>query len=159
MTEAGDPPRIHIDTSIFLVAFEGSSIESDRLKAIFAGLRSKPGMAVTNEFTLGELFGKEAPQGWIWQRRFYLNLIVFGTLFDLRPLTRELLIATGPLRKVARDHGRSIKLGDAIHLGTARQAACTHLLTCDKRFVVPHPMSRLTIDEPGLATIEHLVQS
>ncbi len=159
MTEAADSPRLYVDTTILLDAYKSASATSARRRTIFKRLALKEGLAVTSEFTLAEVLGKEAEQGWTWQKRFYPDLLVSSGLFDLRSLTRELLIATGTFRKAARDDGRSVKLPDAIHAVTAVQASCTHLFTGDKRFVVPHPIMRLTLDEVDLATVERLIDA
>lgn len=159
MAETATPSRIYIDTSILLDAFESASPHAGRLRLVLKGFASKPRLVVTSEFTLAEVLGKEAKKGWGWQSLFYPTLLASDGAFDIRPLTRDLLIATGAFRKAARDAGRSAGLGDAIHAVTAIDAACTHLFTGDKRFVVPQPIARLTLDDADLAAIEQLVDA
>lgn len=146
-------PRIYVDSTIFIDAFEGPSEHSERLRGFFQKLTACPNKAVTNEFTLAELLGKVSDHGWVWQNRFYLDLIVFNNIFDLRPLSRSILIETGTFRKVAREMGRAGKLPDAIHAVTALASSCKYLLTCDKRFLVPLPIVSVAPDESGLNSL------
>lgn len=148
---------IYFDTTIFLDAFEGAADHSDQLRTVFKSLGRSRHRAVTSELTLAELFGKVSDKGWVWQRRFYLDLIVFNGLFDLRPVTRDVLIETGAFRKAAREAGRAVHLADAVHAVTAIQSDCLFVFTSDQRFSVPASMERLLPDPQGFAALTHIL--
>jgi hypothetical protein len=98
MIDEVDPTKIYFDTNIFRDAFEGTDEKAAQLKSIFDAARKAPERIVTSELTLAELLGTEAPgQGWVWQKRFYLGLIVFSRFIELCPVTREILLETGEL--------------------------------------------------------------
>lgn len=152
----GRLPRTYVDTTIFLDAYEGSSAHSEPLRRLFNAFARKPNLAVT---TLAELLGKEAERGWGWQTRSYLDLIVFNEAFDLRSLSRDILIETGAFRRAAKERNRRVKLGDAIHAVTSVHAGCRFFLTCDKRLLVPHPVVRLLPDDPDFAALGSILDA
>lgn len=151
--------RTYIDTSIVLDAFEGDRSHSEELRRFFNALTERPKRAVTSELTIAELFGRESTKGWVWQRRFYFDLIVYNPAFDLRPVTRDILIETGEFRREARSRSYAVKLGDAIHAVTATKAECRFLFTCDKRLLVSPSMTRLLPDEHGFAILRQALDA
>ena len=146
--------RIYFDTTIFLDAFEGLSAHAEPLRTIFHAAKARPKQAVTSELTLAELFGKESEFGWVRQKRFYLDLIVFSKAFDLRPVSRWILMETGDFRKAATKLHRKIKLADAIHMVSAIEARCQYIFTSDKRFIAPDSMTTVAPDEPGCMLVK-----
>jgi predicted nucleic acid-binding protein len=84
------------------------------------------------------------PKAGVVQRRNYLNLILWSRIFDLRPVSREILIETAEYRR-----GTPIpKLPDAIHVVTAIRAGCRTILSADSRLKLPEGFSAL-VPEPG----------
>lgn len=151
MTDAA--PRIYLDSTIFIDAFEGSDTRAEELLDLFARFRRSRKRGVTSEFTLAELLGKVSERGWVWQRRFYLDLLVGNDFFDLRPVSQAILVETGSFRTAGKLQDRAIKVGDAIHAVTAQEAGCRYLLTSDKRFRVPETVALLTPDAAGFAEL------
>lgn len=90
-------------------------------------------LAVISELTLAELLPPKWTNGGrpvapsTAERRFYLNLIVWSGFFDLRPVSRTILIETADVRKHAR-----VKLSDAIHIVTAMKARCAYFMSGDR---------------------------
>jgi hypothetical protein len=107
-------------------------------------------MAVTSELTLAEVLPKADPI----RRRNYLELILYSGLFDLHPVTRDVLIETGDYRRNAglsrpdasEPHASMPKLPDAIHVVTAVRAGCGRMLSFDRALKLPEGMRRLTRD-------------
>lgn len=112
-------------------------MKARHLRDLILLLHARPQQAVTSEFTLAEVFGKESDKGWAVQQRFFLDLILRGGFIDLVPVSREILLGTGACRRDGRRGGRKIALPDAIHVATAVNARCDHLLSSDKRMAVP----------------------
>ena len=95
--------RIYLDANIFIKALDGTPDRAASLKALFAACRERPRQAVTSELVLAEAMGKESPQvGWLQQSRFFSDLIVWNGFIDVVPVTRDILWATGELRRLAR---------------------------------------------------------
>jgi predicted nucleic acid-binding protein len=69
-------------------------------------------------------------------------------LFDLRPITREILLQTADLRSVSK-----VKLPDAIHIVTAIHAGCAYFLSNDNGVRTPSGMSRIRADRSGVDNI------
>ena len=145
MVEGGAPPRVYIDTNIFIGAFETPSDYAETLRKVFDVLRRKIGTGVTSELTLAELTIGDSTA-----RPLYMNLLVQNAFIELRPISRHILLGTGAYCDAV---GRKVKLADAIHGATAVEAGCRYVLTADKRFPVPTPMMRIHPDETGIGIL------
>ncbi|HEX8665440.1 MAG TPA: type II toxin-antitoxin system VapC family toxin [Beijerinckiaceae bacterium] len=129
MADRGQP-LIYFDANPFMYAFESGPELAEPVLALIRALESKPGLGVTSELVLGELLAPTRKPNAIptWRkRRIYLSLLVFNTFFDLRPVTREVIIETATLREHA-----NLKLVDAIHMVTAIHAGCRYFLSNDR---------------------------
>jgi len=140
---------VYVDTNVFVIAFETLGEHSEAAQAFFAALRNWRGRAITSELTLAELLApvsraQSLPQA--KRRRLYFDLLLWSGLIELRPVSREILIETAYLRKVARH-----KLPDAIHVVTAIRAGCAYFLSDDKGMKrLPHGMQWVAADGPGV---------
>jgi hypothetical protein len=100
--------------------------------------------------TLAEVLPKADPL----RRRNYLELILYSGLFDLYPVTRDVLMETADYRRVAGvsksnisgPHTAMPKLPDAIHVVTAVRAGCARILSFDRTLKLPEGMHRVTRD-------------
>jgi hypothetical protein len=124
------------------------------MKPFFELLRQKPGAAMTSELTLAEVLAKARPDA----RRGYLNLIVWSKLFELQPITRDILIDTADYRQVSqktRPDGTkvTVKLPDAIHVVTAVRARCRMFLSADTGLKLPVEMMILEPNDVGFSTL------
>jgi predicted nucleic acid-binding protein len=129
MTDIDQVPRLYLDANVFIYAIEGSADVADPLRQLFDLFRTNRGIAVTSELTLAEVL----PRASSVQRRNYLNLIVWSHIFDLRPVSRDVLIDTAKYRERAG----MPKLPDAIHVVTAIRAGCRTILSADTRLKLP----------------------
>lgn len=145
MTEPGEISRFYLDANVFIYAIEGNANIADPLRTLFDLFRLNPGMAVTSELTLAEVLPR-APDV---QRRNYLNLIVWSRIFDLRPVSRDILIETAEYRETAG----MPKLPDAIHVVTAIRAGCRTVLSADSRLRLPNGYSVLLPDHDNLSRL------
>ncbi|NVN87642.1 MAG: type II toxin-antitoxin system VapC family toxin [Rhodopseudomonas sp.] len=125
--------RLYLDSNVFIYAGEGSEEIAGPLEQLFGLLRVKTGIAVTSELTLAEVLPKADAN----QRRYYLNLIVWSGIFELRPVSREILIETASYRRIAG----MPKLADSIHVVTAFRDGCGRVLSSDIRMKLPDGMS------------------
>ena len=152
MTEPATAPIVYIDANPFIYAVEGDDALARPLKDFFELLRQRPRVAVTSELTLAEVLPKaHLPQF----RRSYFHLIVWSGIFDLRPVTREILIETADYRQITATllpgGGRTmIKLPDAIHAVTAIRSGCTKMLSADAQLKLPVGVAVVEPDETGL---------
>ena len=135
MTNADEVPRLYLDANVFIYAIEGSADIADPLRQLFDLLRANRGIGVTSELTLAEVL----PRASTVQRRSYLNMIVWSRIFDLHPVSRDILIETAEYRKKAG----MPKLPDAIHVVTAIRAGCRTVLSADLRLKLPNGYSVL----------------
>jgi len=116
MTNADEIPRLYLDANVFIYAIEGSADIADPLRQLFDLLRANRGIGVTSELTLAEVL----PRASTAQRRSYLNMIVWSRIFDLHPVSRDILIETAEYRKAQyRKKAGMPRLPDAIHVVTA----------------------------------------
>ena len=116
--------------------------------------------SVTSEFTLAEIRGKESPTvGWQEQSSFYSDLIVWSRFIDLRPVSRDVLWATGDFRRRAKAEGRSLALPDAIHIATAVRSRCSYVISADRRLPVSPAMQQIASHSIDLKSIEMLLDA
>jgi predicted nucleic acid-binding protein len=135
MTETDEVPRLYLDANIFIYAIEGNADIAEPLRQLFDLFRANRGIGVTSELTLAEVL----PRASNVQRRSYLDMIVWGRIFDLRPGSREILIETAQYRQTAG----MPKLPDAIHAVTAIRAGCRTVISADLRLKLPDGYSVL----------------
>jgi predicted nucleic acid-binding protein len=129
MTETAEISCLYLDANVFIYAIEGNAEIADLLRELFDLLRANRGIGVKSELTLAEVLAK-APD---MRRRNYLNLIVWSRIFDLHPVSRDILIETAEYREKAG----MPKLPDAIHVVTAIRAGCRRILSADSRLKLP----------------------
>ena len=150
MIEEGASSKLYFDANVFIYAVEGSDDIAGRLRTLFGLLSRSVNLAVTSELTLAEVLPKADPI----RRRNYLHLILYSGLFDLYPVTRDVLIETADYRRIAgasnpnisSPNGAMPKLPDAIHVVTAVRAGCTRMLSFDRALKLPEGMRRVTLD-------------
>ena len=147
MTDTGEVPRLYLDANVFIYAIEGDADIADPLRQLFNLLRANRGIGVTSELTLAEVL----PRASNAQRRSYLDMIVWSRIFELHPVSRDILIETARYREEAG----MPKLPDAIHAVTAIRAGCRTVLSADSRLKLPDGYSVL----PPLAdNLSRLIQ-
>lgn len=147
------PPRVYLDTNVFIRAFESPDEEAEPLRELFDVLRLNRKLSVTSELTLAEVIAPVARKGALEphiRRRIYLNLIVWAGFIDLLPVSRSIWLETADLRKVA---SHKLKLPDAVHVVTAVQAGCTFFMSGDKGIELPAQMQRILPDQSGVTII------
>lgn len=145
MIEPNGTSRIYLDTNIFIYAIQGDVQISGPLQELFSLLRAKKGTAVTSELTLAEVLSGARDI----DRRNYLNLIVWSGVFDLRPVSRDILMETADYRKAAG----MPKLPDAIHAVTAIRSGCHTILSRDHRLRLPDGYSVVSPEPANLAAL------
>lgn len=146
--------RIYFDANAFIYAIEGVDEISVLLHSLFATLRHQARSARTSGFTLAEVL----PKANLVQRRSYFTLILHSGLFDLLPVTRDILIETADYRKnLARppfDARRSMpKLPDAIHVITAVHGGCDTFVSFDRGLKLPVGLDRVGLEDGHLAQL------
>ena len=151
MTDRQHNRRIYFDANAFIYAIEGVDEISAVLHSLFAALRHQARSACTSEFTLAEVL----PKANAAQRRSYFTLILHSGLFDLLPVTRDILIETADFRKSrARPsfdaRGSMPKLPDAVHVVTAIRAGCNTFVSFDRGLQLPTGLDRVGREEGRL---------
>ena len=147
-----DAPLIYFDANAFMYGFEGAPTVAEPVQALLAELQRRPGCGVTSELVLAELLAPVEREGALpveIRRTLYLNLLVAGRMFSLRPVTRDILIETASLRRSIR-----LKLPDAVHMVTAVQAGCRFFLSNDRDVrQTPPSLRAVKPDAAGVTTI------
>ena len=139
------PKRLYIDTNIFIYAIQGADALAAPLQAFLRGTKQFALRPVTSELTLAELLSKPGLSPVM--QRVFMNLIVHSKLFDLRPVTRDILVQSAAMRRIAP----KCRLPDAIHASTTADAGCTLLMTNDNRFaIIPDGVKLVKPDASGL---------
>jgi predicted nucleic acid-binding protein len=137
--------RFYLDANVFIYAIEGSADIAGLLHKLFDLFRQSRGVGVTSELTLAEIL----PRASGIQRRNYLNLIVWSRVFDLRPVSRDVLIETAEYRRQVD----MPKLPDAIHVVTAIRSECRTIVSADARLRLPTVYVVLPPDRVNLSRL------
>ena len=155
-----DLPRVYLDANAFIYALEGVAQApemSRRLLDLFDLVRSGRSVGVTSELTLAEvLVGPELRRQTMLKSDYLGLLDPRRSIFDLRPITRDILIESVAYRarahptKPGPDEQKRNFLPDAIHVVTAIAAGATHYVGSDQRIRLPAGMERLDPRGPGL---------
>jgi predicted nucleic acid-binding protein len=151
MTDQHSERRIYFDANALIYAIEGVDEIASLLHSLFAALRHRVRSACTSEFTLAEVL----PKANVVQRRSYFTLILHSGLFDLLPVTRDILIETADYRKHLKRpsfeaRGAMPRLPDAIHVVTAVRAGCNTLVSFDRGLKLPSGLERVGREEGRL---------
>lgn len=127
-TEFPADARIYVDTNIWIYFLEGHPSFSPKVRALFVAANSAGALLCTSEITLAECLMKPA------RERDSKKIEAYETLFDAHGI--EMLPLDGGLARRAALAGGALglKLMDAIHYVSAREAACRYFLTGDGRF-------------------------
>ena len=149
MTDTQQASLVYLDANPIAYALEGPEDLASALKNLFSIFRSKPGIAVTSELTLAEVLPKKR----IPDRHFF-DLLIWSKTFDLRPVTREVLIETAKYRQTVQTGSAAMpKLPDAIHVVTAIQCGCTTFLSSDGRIKLPGHMRLVEASKAGVEAL------
>jgi predicted nucleic acid-binding protein len=146
-------PLVYFDTNALIAGFESPLENATPIHDLLRHLREAPGLAVTSELTLAELLAPAKRPGSLpmpERKRLYLNLLVWSRLFDLRVITREILLETADLRLASPV---KLKLPDAIHLVTAIHSECRFFLSDDAGVRPPSGMDRIAPNRSGVDEI------
>ena len=153
MTEELSAAEVYVDANPIAHALEGPEELASQLRRLFDFFRQRPGVAVTSELTLAEVLPKRK----IPDRNF-LDLLIWSKVFDLRPVTREILVETADYRRTVSmrlPDGRMAmpKLPDSIHVVTAHQAGCRSFLSSDLRIKLPNTMRLVQANKAGIEAL------
>lgn len=154
MTDPASLPIVYVDANPFIYFIEGEEAVAGGLRSFFDVLRRKPGLATTSELTLAEVLPKAKPTA----RRSYFSLIVWSRLFDLKTVTRSILIDSADYRRTTTrtltDGRRAMpSLPDAIHVVTAIQSRCRAILSADTGLKAPEGMRLYRPNEAGIEAL------
>lgn len=144
--------RVYL-ANVFIYAVEGDDLISRPIQSLFNALRDNPQAAVSSEVTLlGVLSptktgrGRHPPL-----KRRYLDLIVWGKLIDLQPISRAVIYETVRL-KGTKATGK-LQFPDAIHLATAIRCDCRFFVSNDRDIPVPAGMKKVLPDKSGIGRV------
>ena len=146
---------VYLDANVFIAAIEGDQSDVRTLLwQLFAAGESGRAVLVTSELTLAEVLPKAATP----IRRTYMDLIVRSGSFDLRSISRQILVETAAYRRdsIRKDpDGREsmVKLPDAIHIVTAIHSQCRKVLSDDTQLRLPQGHDRVACDASAISKL------
>lgn len=126
--------RLYLDANALIQWVEGEHESSDLLEqAVLAYIDNNEGV-VTSDISLAEVLvpslrpdanQEDQSHGATFQR-----ILGEDSAIATKPITRAILLAAAEMRAHL---GPSLRLPDAIHLATAKAAACTHVISGDRK--------------------------
>jgi predicted nucleic acid-binding protein len=146
------PDRLYVDANVFVRLFEGNDKLSAALARLF--LREPTGqrpLLATSELTFAELVVVPIREGNEQLVQRYDNWTRSNEYLEIGPVDRAILWSAAALRA----RYSSLKLPDAIHVGTALKAGCSHFMTADLKLAGSYVLDvQHRGDAPGSAGIE-----
>ncbi len=121
--------RIYLDTNVFIYALNGFPTYVPVLKELFDAIESGGVSATTSELTLAEILVVPFRRGNVEEEKRCRMILRPRTNLLLLPVSINVLEATARLRAELPE----MRTPDAIHVATARLAACDVFLTNDHR--------------------------
>ncbi len=141
-------PRLYLDTNVFIAAFEGFDERSDAARRLLGVLDAQPSLhAVTSLLTLAELLVRPLRDQDSELAALYRTILTGTDRFIVSEVTRDVLEAAADLRS---QYGL-LKLPDAIHVATAKLAACEGVVSADTRLRLPPGMALIDLDATAIA--------
>jgi predicted nucleic acid-binding protein len=142
------PPRVYLDSNVFVTAFENAGARSDHAWWIMLAIENGDIVGATSELTLAEILVKPVEMGAAEIAAAYEQVIAPGPNFEVMPVRREILVEAAGIRA----RRSSIRLPDAVHVATALALSCRFFVTDDLRLALPEdiklvPVNPFTLDE------------
>jgi predicted nucleic acid-binding protein len=128
---------VYIDSNLLIALFEANLPDAESLTRAFAVLTGSH-TVVTSELTLSEVLVAPWRLGDSALADIYLSLFDRPDLIEAIPVTRDVLLQAARLRSAS-----ALRLPDAIHVATASIAACSAMVSSDKRLKLPANMERV----------------
>lgn len=128
-TPVSEPPRVYLDSNVFITAMETPGAHSDHAWWILEAVDEGTLAAVTSEITIAEVLVKPIQLGDSALIAGYQEMMTPDSHFEVMPIRRDILVSAAQLRA----QRRSIRLPDAIHIATALAASCPYLVSDDQR--------------------------
>ena len=135
-------PQVYLDTNIFIYAVEGFDRFEEEISLFFSAVEQGEIETITSKLTLAEALVKPFREGNERYQQIYREALQDRASFHLVSVTRPLLVESARLRA-----STGLRLPDAIHLATAREAGCSTLVTNDDDFEGAPEMNTVILSE------------
>jgi predicted nucleic acid-binding protein len=124
--------RIYFDANVFIYVVEAIEPYVSALHPVLTALADLSIEVITSELTLAEVLVKPIGAGDARIQDAYNRFLYRTAGLSTVPVDRDILTEAARLRAA-----QNIRLADAIHAATARQCACSAMLTNDARLRTP----------------------
>ena len=133
--------RVYLDTNVVIRGMERTDASAGEVGRLTELAEHGKLALVTSELTLSEVLVGPLKLGDDLLEKAYLDMLTQDPIFELRPITREVLIESSRIR--ARS---SAILPDSLHVATAALAGCRFIVSYDRRL---GGLSNLDVIEPS----------
>ena len=136
------PPRVYLDTNVFITAFEHTGANSDHAWWILDAIERQEIAGATSELTLAEVLVNPLEAGAADLAASYEKIIAPSQGFEVASISREILVGAATLRA----RRKAMRLPDAIHVATARALSCGYFVSDDRRLPLPEGIRLLAVN-------------
>jgi predicted nucleic acid-binding protein len=133
--------RVYIDTNVLIRGMERTDAGAGEVGRLIEFAERGRLELVTSELTLSEVLVGPIRLGDDILAAAYLDLLTDDPIFELVPVTRDILIESSQIR--ARS---SARLPDSVHVATANLSACRLIVSHDRRL---RDLCELDVIEPS----------
>lgn len=120
--------HVYLDANVFIYALEGVPPYLEPMRELLTAIDAGEVRATTSELTLAEVLVRPMADHNAELQAAYQEMLQAGGGFQILPVSRGILVQAASLRAATG----SLKLPDAIHVGSARACGCDTLLTNDR---------------------------
>lgn len=120
--------KVYFDTNIFIYAIEDHDGYRDQVRALFKHLYEHNCQIVTSELTYAECLVKPLRENDETSIKNYEKNLIDSAAVYMNPVTLNVLRRAAIFRA-----NYATKLPDAIHIATAIETGCTHVVSNDKQ--------------------------
>jgi predicted nucleic acid-binding protein len=145
---SGDPLSVYLDTNVVIRGMERTDAGAGEVGRLMELANRGKLELLTSELTLSEVLVDPIKLGDDLLVKAYLDLLTKDRGFELRPVTRDVLIESSHVR--ARS---SARLADSVHVATAVLSGCRLIVSYDRRLC---ELSDLDVIEPSAELFQKL---
>lgn len=136
------PPRVYLDTNVFVAAFEHVGAHSDHAWWILEAIERQKIAGATSELTLAEVLVNPLEEGNGELAASYEKIIMASPGFEVSSISRDILVGAANLRAGRK----AIRLPDAIHIATAQSLSCQFFVSDDRRLPLPEGLKLMAVN-------------
>lgn len=139
--------RVYLDANIFIYAIEDHESYRPHIAQLYQHLYERDCQIVTSELTYAECLVKPLKEQHEGSIRTYEEVLLQSDVVHLIPVSLSVLRHASIIRA-----NSSMKLPDAIHVATAKEAHCAYIVSNDRKLTLSEGIENIYLSEIDVQT-------